>query len=342
MTSLYDQFFSETNINHIYNILKNIVKNEFEYNIENDEINFTLFKTKMSKIFNDTNKLTLDEINKDLLSEMINYFIQKIKDEEKNKIDNKNNNDIDLMDEYNKFILQRDDVSISLENNLNNPENSITDAENGLNSIDKNLISNEITTVKKNKKKKKKSIMLSSKDRINKESNRFNYKIQSPIDPISELDSLIIPIEETIHFTSPMLKIKIEEVDLDILLTCTNILEVNNYKYGIYKPEKHLITKTSSILTISIESIYGKEEYDSDIVTISLDNDDNKIKLDDVEDFNTGDILILSSKDLFEFSKIVKKDNRSKTLDMDEIINFKEGDEISILNSNLQNTLIFK
>jgi len=125
MSSLYDQFFSDTNVTHIYNVLKNIIKNEFNYDIGNNDINFTLFKTKMNKIFNDTNKLNLDEINKDLLSEMINYFIQKIKDEEKDKINNTDDSNIDLMDEYNKFILQRsENVNINLENNLSNIENN--------------------------------------------------------------------------------------------------------------------------------------------------------------------------------------------------------------------------
>ncbi len=335
MSSLYDQFFSDTNVTHIYNVLKNIIKNEFNYDIGNNDINFTLFKTKMNKIFNDTNKLNLDEINKDLLSEMINYFIQKIKDEEKDKINNTDDSNIDLMDEYNKFILQRsENVNINLENNLSNIENNQENNQ-------ENIEIKPKQEVQLKKKKKKKSIVVSSKDRINKESNRFNYKIQSPIEKISELDSLIIPIEETIHFTSPMLKVIIEEIDLDVVLTCTNILEINNYKYGIYKSEKNLINKTSSILTISIESIYGLEEYDSDILNIVLD-DNSKIKLDNIEDFNIGDILILSNKEKIEFSKIIKKDNKKNEFELDEIINFKEGDELSILNSNLQNTLIFK
>jgi hypothetical protein len=84
------------------------------------------------------------------------------------------------------------------------------------------------------------------------------------------------------------------------------------------------------------------EEYDSDISNVVLDNNNNKIKLDDIEDFNIGDILILSNKDKIEFSKIIKKNNKINELDLYEIINFKEGDELSILNSNLQNTLIFK
>ena len=75
MSSLYDQFFSETNINHTYNILSNIIQDELSYNIKLDEINFSIFKNKMNKIFTDTREITIDAVNKELLTEMINYFM---------------------------------------------------------------------------------------------------------------------------------------------------------------------------------------------------------------------------------------------------------------------------
>ena len=51
-------------------------------------------------------------------------------------------------------------------------------------------------------------------------------------------------------------------------------------------------------------------------------------------------MVILSNKDILEFCKI--KDINDNNLKLDNIINFSKDDEFSIINSNLQNTLIFK
>ena len=61
MSSLYDQFFSETNINHIYNILSDIIVKEYSYNIKNDLRNMDIFKNKMNKVFTDTQQIDLNE-----------------------------------------------------------------------------------------------------------------------------------------------------------------------------------------------------------------------------------------------------------------------------------------
>ena len=66
MSSLYDQFFSETNINHIYNVLTNIIQDELSYNIKLDNINLSIFENKMNQIFSNTQEITLDAVNKEL------------------------------------------------------------------------------------------------------------------------------------------------------------------------------------------------------------------------------------------------------------------------------------
>ena len=233
------------------------------------------------------------------------------------------------MDEYSKFMSQRDTFEINYDNKEKIENNSLNK--------EKPIIS---SPKKGGKKKSKKNIIVSSKDRINKDSNRFKYKVKYPKEKITELNSLVIPIEDSIHFTNPILKIKIEELELDLLLTCDNILKINNYNYGIYKPEKHIITKNSDILSINIGSIYGEEEYETDIINIKLNNEDNIIELEDYGDFKVNDMVILSNKDILEFCKI--KDINDNNLKLDNIINFSKDDEFSIINSNLQNTLIFK
>ena len=46
---------------------------------------------------------------------------------------------------------------------------------------------------------------------------------------IKEVVSIIIPIEDCILFTTPILNLEIEELDLNVLMTCENIIEMNNY-----------------------------------------------------------------------------------------------------------------
>jgi len=339
MSSLYDQFFSETNINHIYNILSDIIVKEYSYNIKNDLRNMDIFKNKMNKVFTDTQQIDLNEINKELLTGMINHFQQELQQqqqqqhntEQQQQQSSKPENTEDLMDEYNKFMSQRN-TEINYENKEQKMEPKME--------LKMEPKIEPKMELKNEKKKIRKNIIVSSKDRINKDSNRFKYKVQYPKSKITELNSLIIPLEDSIHFTNPILKINIEELDLDLLLTCDKILEINNYKYGIYKSEKHTINKKSDILTISIESIYGKEEYESDIIDIIYDNEENIIKLEDLNDFKVNDVLILSSSDVVEFSKI--KEINKNEIKLDNIINFKKDDKFSVINSNLQNTLIFK
>ena len=339
MSSLYDQFFSETNINHIYNILSDIIVKEYSYNIKNDLRNMDIFKNKMNKVFTDTQQIDLNEINKELLTGMINHFQQELLQQQKQQHNieqqqqqsSKPENTEDLMDEYNKFMSQRN-TEINYENKEQKMEPKME--------LKMEPKMEPKMELKNEKKKIRKNIIVSSKDRINKDSNRFKYKVQYPKSKITELNSLIIPLEDSIHFTNPILKINIEELDLDLLLTCDKILEINNYKYGIYKPEKHTINKKSDILTISIESIYGIEEYESDIINVILNNENNIIELEDLNDFKVNDILILSSIDVVEFSKI--KEINKNEIKLDNIINFNKDDKFSVINSNLQNTLIFK
>ena len=128
MSSLYDQFFSETNINHIYNILSDIIVKEYSYNIKNDLRNMDIFKNKMNKVFTDTQQIDLNEINKELLTGMINHFQQELLQQQKQQQQqqqhnieqqqqqsSKPENTEDLMDEYNKFMSQRN-TEINYEN----------------------------------------------------------------------------------------------------------------------------------------------------------------------------------------------------------------------------------
>ena len=324
MSSLYDQYYSETNINYIYNLLADIILKEKSVNLKDNENNKNIFKQKMEIVFKNTQHYQIEKVNKELLSETLTYFLNNKEKTEDNK---------DFMSEYNKFINNRDDINNSLKHN-----NKLDEKREDIREVVREDIREDIRETKNKKKKKKKDIVISSKDRLNKDSNRFKYKIKYPDDEITELVSLIIPIEDCILFSSPIISVEINELDLKVLMTCENVIEMNNYKYGIYKSSKNIINKKSDILTININSIYGNEEYDSDILDIKLD-DTNILKLENSEDFKIGDTLILSNRDKIEFCKIINV--KSGMIELDDIVEFNNNDTISILNSNLQNIITF-
>lgn len=334
MSSLYDQYYSDTNINHIYKILSDLILKEKNINLFDNPNNMNIFKEKMVYVFKNSINYKIEDVNKELLSETLEYFLDNLKEEKKDK-------KIDFMSEYDKFMNERENTNLSIKKEDKPIDNMIKIDKpiDNMVKIDKpidNMVKNkEIVKVKKNKKEKK-NIVISSKDRIDKDSNRFSYKIKYP-EGIKELVSIIIPIEDCILFTVPVLNLEIEELDFKVLMTCENVIEMNNYKYGIYKASKNSINKKVDILSINISSIYGNEEYDSDIINIKLDG--NIINLEDSEDYKKNDILILSDKDKVEFCKIINKiDNK---LELEDSVIFEDGDNLSILNSNLQNTIIF-
>ena len=165
MSSLYDQFFSETNINHIYNVLSDIIEKEYSYNIKIDFKNLDIFKTKMKKIFTDTQQINLNEINKELLTEMITYFQHqhqyKNQDQNYDQYQNQNQNhesfqQENIIDEYNKFMSERD-----AELNYGNKEQIM---EPKIESKMEPKIESKMV-VKNEKRKIRKNIIVSSKDR---------------------------------------------------------------------------------------------------------------------------------------------------------------------------------
>ena len=338
MSSLYDQYYSDTNINHIYKILSDLILKEKKINLFDNPNNMNIFKQKMAYVFKNSINYKIEDVNKELLSETLEYFLDNLKEEKKDK-------KIDFMSEYDKFMNERENTNLSIKKEdkpidnmikIDKPIDNMVKVDKPIDNIVK--VDKQNVNIVKNKKnkKEKKNIVISSKDRIDKDSNRFSYKIKYP-EGIKELVSIIIPIEDCILFTVPVLNLEIEELDFKVLMTCENVIEMNNYKYGIYKASKNSINKKVDILSINISSIYGNEEYDSDIINIKLDG--NIINLEDSEDYKKNDILILSDKEKVEFCKIINKIGNK--LELEDSVIFEDGDNLSILNSNLQNTIIF-
>ena len=380
MTSLYDKFHSDININHIYNLIDSIIKKQTNESILNNIQYLNHYNNQLREIFIKSNETTIEGLNKEVVSYHIKYFLDKINKKEQ-QFDTSNNHvlnrpsnlpstnekdkdkeSVDVMSRYNEFVQSRDmlngvkkNIEVKLDDQIK-PEESVKelsfqDLINKTNSIEKvtyiepvqepvidNKASDKVTHIvpaQENKEIEKK-ITISSANRSNPNSNRFNYKVKNN-NEINKLQKLIIPIEQSIHFSSPILKVKIPEFNFETELICKTTYKLNNYTIGIYEPEENTINsnKITDEITIQIQSLYDDSEYEPDIIKCKID--DNKLFVGDNCDYKQNDILCIQSNDKKEFQKIIEIEDSK--LEM-ECIDTEE-EEVHVMNMNLQNNLIF-
>ena len=153
--SLHDMYFSKKNKNYIFSILQDLILKETGYNINQNEDYIDLYRVKYSLIFERTNADNLAELNKLLIDEVGNLFINDIQSKYKEKkieiipekkvpqkslftikeVDDKQTKDIyinsserleDSLNRYNYFIQLKDfineiivqEITIPEENNI--------------------------------------------------------------------------------------------------------------------------------------------------------------------------------------------------------------------------------
>ena len=368
MTSLYDQFHSNTNIDHVYNLLYDIFIKKYEIDIKKNQNYITYYNNKLREIFIKSEKSTIEGLNRELLTHHIKYFVEDIKTKKVNshilerpeliKNEEKDLDKTDVISTYNSLLEMRQ-LPGEIDNKstpINNTELSFDDliSKNNDELSFNDLIIEKSTPIKletlveqkqtesptKNInadiKESKPNIIISSSNRLDKKNSKFNYKVKN-INEINKLLKLIIPIEKSLHFSSPILKLIIPEFRLELLLTCKSTYDLNNYKMGIYEPEEHSINynRLSDDITIIIQSIYDDSDYDTDIETCNIL--DNNIIIEDTSEYKIDDILCIYSDDK-EFQKIV--DIKEDKLIM-ECIDTVTDKDTYIMNMNLQHNLIF-
>jgi len=356
MTSLYDKFHSSTNIDHVYNLLADIFQKKYDVDIKKNINYVNYYNNKLREIFIKSDQSTIEGLNRELLSHHIKYFMGDIKrDTDKNEhvlerpqslSNNKDRNDVESR--YNDFMDTRKETKIEEKVEEKIPELSFDDLIKQNNEepmketpikletiIEQKQTESPKANISANVREPKPFIIKSSVNRTDLNHSKYNYKV-SNTDELSKLVKLIIPIEKSLHFSSPILILQIPEFKLDIFLTCKSTYELNNYTVGIYEPEDHSINynRLTDEITIIIKSIYDDSEYDSDIVKCQIE--DKSIIVDDTNEYKVNDILCIHSNDK-EFQRIIDiKDNQleMECIDTDENI-------VSIMNMNLQHNLIF-
>ena len=325
MTSLYDKYHSEKNIMHMYNLLKDIVYNNIDRKLNDDDYN--TYRNILSETFIKTDQSNIININKELLNNCLQIFMNTETEEPKISTISKS---------FSNF--KSSNISLNNKNPIENRSSelppSIDNRSSGLPpSIDINAPPPSIHIHETDYKK---TIILSSNNR-NRESSRFNYTLNQDIDTITNFDKLIIPIECTSHFVSPVLRISIPELSIDTILTLKDTNKLNNYIYGTYIPDDKLINNNETInrFNISINGLHDVVQYESDIYGCILNK--NIITGDfDKGDFKINDIVQLDSNGEYYYSKIINITDTSI-----EIEDEYEFSEIYLLNMNLQNMLFF-
>lgn len=476
MSSLYDKFHSDNNINHLYQLLDDLIKKNTGTNIINNMDYFNYFNNKLREIFIQTRSTDLPTINKEVLKSVLGHFLKDIKQKNENishskinftkfkeqtkkitsennsnmktsvretpiretpinktpiketpinktsiretpiretpinktqiketpiretsiretpinnneelsfedllskkekkkpevvKTDNKSNDgeEEDIMSIYNNFVQSREiipgdnktnDIKVKttpevIETPINQPKTPINQPETSINTI------NDFKDILDNKPKEtnismsfkdihstnfKENIIVSSFSRTNKEdSNLYNFKI-SNVKQIHKFVRCILPIENTLHFTIPILKLSIPELELNIHMYCIKTYDFNNYKYAVYEPEENDINnvKTNSgELSIDITSIYGNINYMSDIIKTKLENseDGKYVKIKNISKIKENDIIKVNDK-------YINVTSNQVTINEDDIIienlNDISEEDVYIVNMNLQSVLIF-
>ena len=344
MSSLYDQYNSKENIEHMYKLISEILQNN--YNIVLNTINdYNIFMNNLKIVFNNTNSDNLIDLNKELLLNNIKFFLSNKGVDNSNmsseiSIDNSNTNTMDninTMNNGNKLTELNENKEPNLILRYNEFIQERPNEFNNQNEINNSNESNNLNELNNPNELNKSSIILSSSDRNNGTS-RFNYTVNN-IKQVLSLDKLIIPIENTSHFTSPLLKLIVNEINYETILHLKETYKLNNYTYGIYKPENSKILNNSNKLTIQIISIFENVDYLPDIYECY--NDNNIITGNyDIDDLKVNDIIqIRFGKDFKEkeYSRVIAINNNE--IEIEELKN--DIKECFILNMNLQNTLLF-
>lgn len=376
MTSLYDQYHSEKNLNHIYNLINDLIEKNGGNNILNDTNFKNYYMNQCREIFINSKSDNLVDLNRETIKHHLIYYRNenntnqiepktiepKIIDSKttslKLELDNSDNSDVNKsFDEYlksrdlppmtpntppaprksNDKVVNFNDTPIvkNIENDL-----SFDDMMNDMNEtkvIEKPNITQTIENVIVEKPKENKNyITLTSANRTSIMSNRFDYNIKCERN-ITHLERLIIPIENTLHFASPMLKFKIPEMNIDTNLYLQETYNLNNYSYGIYIPNDMLVlNKINDNMNIQICSIYGNEDMKIENDIIECEFVENKLKPKNIKDFKINDIISINSK---HFTKIIDIVDDSLLLEKNPSLELEES--IYIMNMNLQNTLVF-
>lgn len=351
-TSLYDQYHSEKNTTHIYNLIDTLVKNKTGISIKNERNNFNIYQNNLRDIFIKSENDTLEKLNRELILHNVQYFVNNIQSKQSPPVLPRRNLNEPMrtteLSELPKLPEKNDDLpEMSFEDLINKRNSDIpntapsqsndtkqteisrlsndTSEMSFLDLIDKkttDIVKPVITNVPEDET----SITISSMNRLDERSNRFNYQVELK-EPVKRLNRVILPIESNIYFSLPILKLTIPEFKYETDIICERTYIFNHRKMGIYIPlNRDVDYVETETVTIVLSNRFNQSIIEPDIVDVEVV--DNKIQLD--------------RKDLYQIGDIVNIEDRFVTVGATFDIEYEtESKVVEVKNTNLQNILMF-
>ena len=354
-TSLYDQYHSEKNTTHIYNLIDTLVKRKTSQSIKQEPNNFNIYNHNLKNIFIKSDNDTLEKLNRELILHHVQYFVNEIESQqtpppaipprrslnspmqltELSSLPKKD--DIPEMS-FEDLIKQRNNDTLIKDKPLPLQSNESKQTDISSLSNDKSEMmfedlidqpppkNDKIKSIITNITENEQSISISSMNRLDERTNRFNYQVELK-NPVKTLNRVILPIEQNIYFSLPILKLIIPEFKYETDIVCERTYIFNHRKMGIYIPlDRDIDYVETETITIILSNRFNSSIIEPDI--IEIDVDDNKISLDQKDLYHIGDIVNIEDKYI----------GIGATFD----IEYKtELEKVQVKNTNLQNLLIF-
>ena len=392
--SLYDSFFSDLNKDHVYDLIKDIVFQNNGVNIFlNDEYR-QIYDKGLEKIFEENNVGSLDEINKIVVNETIKLFGDKISEGDKEYDSNVRADYDNLFSERMKqneaFKNMKTEKEEKEEKQLEEQrleEKRLAEQRLAEQRLAEQRLAEEKLAEQRLAEQKLAETRLAeqrldsvafqsinvdewrpvqkivSNKRSHIRSSRYNYSFNLKNNGIniqnnSQIQKLIIPLEDNYIFNHSIICLSIKELNLDISLELEKELDNNQRTYGVYVPiEAHRFNKPNTdSITIKITDITNTEYVNQDIINVTkleIAEDTIILNVNSVKDIMKEDyfkVLNLSTNImelrylLLEPMKVIKIEKNRLFFKTNYIMNATVVDDIEmkLMNVSNQNVLFFK
>ena len=265
--SLYDQYYSDLNRDYMYGLVKDIIKREYDIDI-NDEEEKVYFSKKMNEVFNNNNVEEITDINKILLDECVDYMKDKYYKE--NIVNN-----VETEDPLQRMIRERESQldppkkNDNIFSRINHQSKEV---------LTDNVISEPISEEKEEEKTDEDILVgIPSSHRISPKSSRYRYSIQLSkegidVNKLKIISKLIIPIEDNYLFSIPILLLVIKELNIHLHLQQKDIIQNRYNEVAVYEPIEKIPIQSTDIdkININIMDVSGIEYKNNDILKINL------------------------------------------------------------------------
>ena len=263
--SLYEKYNSQINIDHMFHVTSDVLKNQCNIDITVIPQAKENFVQKMKDIFDTHNVDELTDLNKILLEYHVDYYMKQEDNKDNNKDINQSFNELLEERNQNKIITlkgnKNEKAYIEEPQSLQQPLKALQEPSQETSILSKPLQNVDYI-----------QITAQSKERKNIVSSRYNfiYELNESMN-IHHVSRLLIPIEDNYIFTSPIISLRIPELEHRLHLEKKHVLTNGMRRYGIYEPfEIHDIKqKKVSQITIDIRDFNDIEYTRNDTLRIN-------------------------------------------------------------------------